>query len=148
MGVRSVFCDRLGLLSHLILYTGYFGGFILSLFSVESIISVRTSGIAMVVRNVAIFTGGAVIGAVAMTTYFKSKQDTKPVALVTPPTQAPAVPVPAPAPAPLPQVPAKTGPTPPPTPPVIVRTPPGTSVGHAQKIMPHGFPGTLGGGCG
>ncbi|KAI8603215.1 hypothetical protein EDD21DRAFT_394938 [Dissophora ornata] len=99
----------------------------------------------MVVRNVAIFTGGAVLGAVAMSTYFKSKQDTKPVTLITPPTQAPAVPVPAPAPAPapLPQVPAKTGPTPPPAPPVTARPPPGTSVGYAHKIMPHGFPGPV-----
>ncbi|KAF8939032.1 nuclease [Dissophora ornata] len=79
----------------------------------------------MVVRNVAIFTGGAVLGAVAMSTYFKSKQDTKPVTLITPPTQAPAVPVPAPAPAPapLPQVPAKTRPTPPPAPPRQLRHP-------------------------
>ncbi|KAG0364471.1 nuclease [Gamsiella multidivaricata] len=91
----------------------------------------------MVVRNIAIFAGGAVIGAIAVGSYLKSKQETSPVALTTK-TQAPAVPVPAPV-APLPQVP--TSPATPP--PVIARPPPGTSVGHARKIMPHGFPGPV-----
>ncbi|KAF9084173.1 nuclease [Mortierella sp. AD031] len=69
----------------------------------------------MVVRNIAIFTGGAVIGAVAMNTYFKSKETAKPVAVTTQ-SQLPApVPAPVPTPAPtLPQVPPKTGPSPPP----------------------------------
>ncbi|KAF9099789.1 nuclease [Mortierella sp. GBA35] len=95
----------------------------------------------MVVRNIAIFTGGAVIGAVAMNTYFKSKETAKPVAVTTQ-SQLPApVPAPVPTPAPtLPQVPPKTGPSPPP---VVARPPPLTSVGSSRKIMPHGFPGPL-----
>ncbi|KAF9544050.1 nuclease [Mortierella hygrophila] len=96
----------------------------------------------MVVRNIAVFTGGAVIGAVAMTTYFKSKETPKPVA-VTAQSQLPPVPttpVPTPTPTPtLPQVPSKPAITPPP----VVARPPPTSVGNPRKIMPHGFPGPL-----
>lgn len=97
----------------------------------------------MVVRNIAIFTGGAVMGAVAMTTYFKSKETPKPVA-VTAQNQLPTVPtttVPTPTPTPsLPQVPSKPAPI---TPPPVVARPPPTSVGNPRKIMPHGFPGTI-----
>lgn len=93
----------------------------------------------MVVRNIAVFTGGAVIGAVAMGTYFKSKQDAvKAVAVpgaVTPAPTPASVPVPVPTPQ-QPQVPAR------PSPPPVVSQPPGTAVGNPRKIMPHGFPGT------
>ncbi|KAF9908844.1 nuclease [Linnemannia zychae] len=91
----------------------------------------------MVVRNIAIFTGGAVMGAVAMTTYLKSKEAAKPVA-VTAQSQFPAPSVPVPVPTPAPSRPAPI----PPSPPVVARPPP-TSVGNPRKIMPHGFPGPL-----
>ncbi|KAG0355420.1 nuclease [Podila minutissima] len=94
----------------------------------------------MVVRNIAIFTGGAVIGAVAVGTYFKSKQDTVkavavPGAVAPAPTPAP-VPVPIPTPQ-QPQVPAR------PSPPPVVSQPPATAIGSPRKIMPHGFPGPV-----
>ncbi|KAF9955339.1 nuclease [Mortierella alpina] len=89
----------------------------------------------MVVRNIAIFTGGAVLGAVAMTTYFKSKDDTRRMVPTSAPAGAPAsVPTQTP-----PQVPARTGPPPPPVP----RPSPNTSVANARTIMPHGFPGPV-----
>ncbi|KAF9210148.1 nuclease [Haplosporangium sp. Z 27] len=93
----------------------------------------------MVVRNIAIFTGGAVIGAVAAGSYFKSKQETKPAIAIAPQTPQPTQVVPAPAPAPLPQVPAKN----PNPPPVVIRPPPGTAIGDPRKIIPHGFPGPV-----
>ncbi|KAF8916170.1 hypothetical protein BGZ52_000313, partial [Haplosporangium bisporale] len=88
----------------------------------------------MVVRNVAIFTGGAVIGAVAVGTYFKSKQDVKAVAVPGAVTSPSPVPAPVPVPTPQPQVPAR------PSPPPVVSQPPTTGVGNPRKIMPHGFP--------
>lgn len=91
----------------------------------------------MVVRNIAIFTGGAVIGAVAVGTYLKSKQDIKAVAVPGAVTPAPTpAPVPVPVPTPQPQVPAR------PSPPAVVSQPPSTGLGNPRKIMPHGFPGT------
>ncbi|KAI1314808.1 nuclease [Mortierella claussenii] len=95
----------------------------------------------MVVRNIAIFTGGAVIGAVAMGTYFKSTQETKPAVALT--TQQPQQPqtsgLSTPTPVPMPQVPAKIGATPP----MTSRPPPTTTIGNPRKIMPHGFPGPV-----
>ncbi|CAO3566046.1 unnamed protein product [Mortierella alpina] len=89
----------------------------------------------MVVRNIAIFTGGAVLGAVAMTTYFKSKDDTR---RMVPTTASAGPPTSVPAPTP-PQAPAKTG-----APPALVpRPPPNTSVANPRTIMPHGFPGPV-----
>ncbi|KAG0305174.1 nuclease [Dissophora globulifera] len=89
----------------------------------------------MVVRNIAIFTGGAVIGAVAVGSYFKSKADTRPVAVAAPaPVQLPSAPIPAPAPTPV-RLPEKS--------PAVIPSHPGTSVGNARKIMPHGFPGPV-----
>ncbi|KAG0211146.1 nuclease [Mortierella sp. GBA30] len=89
----------------------------------------------MVVRNIALFTGGAVLGAVAMTTYFKAKEESKPVALTTATATAPAVSTPTPAP-------PAVKPRPTFTPPVSAH-PPSTSVGGPRKIMPHGFPGPI-----
>ncbi|KAF9934859.1 nuclease [Mortierella antarctica] len=89
----------------------------------------------MVVRNIAIFTGGAVLGAVAMTTYFKSKDDTR---RMVPTTASAGLPASVPTPTP-PQVPAKAGPPPP----LAPRPPPNTSVANPRTIMPHGFPESL-----
>jgi len=76
----------------------------------------------MVVRNIAIFSGGAILGAVAVGSYLKSKEGSKPV--LTPKFLVPAVP-------------------PPPGPVGTRPLPPGSSVGNVRKIMPHGFPGWL-----
>ncbi|KAF9947570.1 hypothetical protein BGZ70_002614, partial [Mortierella alpina] len=86
----------------------------------------------MVVRNIAIFTGGAVLGAVAMTTYFKSKDDTR---RMVPTTASAGLPASVPTQTP-PQVPVKAGPPPP----LVPRPPPNTSVANPRTIMPHGFP--------
>ncbi|KAF9918078.1 hypothetical protein BGZ65_012623, partial [Modicella reniformis] len=80
----------------------------------------------MVARSIAIFTGGAVLGAVAIGSYYKSKEGSKAVALTTQTQTQPK----SSAPVSLPQVPS----------PVIGRPSPGTSVGHARSIMPHGIP--------
>ncbi|KAG0251994.1 nuclease [Mortierella polycephala] len=88
----------------------------------------------MKLRNIAVFTGGAVLGAVAMNTYFKSKQETKPIAMT---SATPSLPVPVPA--PVPTTPTPTIPAPP-SPPVAARPPPSTAIGSSRKIMPHGFP--------
>ncbi|KAG0222785.1 mitochondrial nuclease [Mortierella sp. GBAus27b] len=81
----------------------------------------------MVARNVAIFTGGAILGAVAAGSYFRSKEASKLVPLPVPPPPPAVVPTPTP----------PVGPKP--TPPVARPLPPG----HARKILPHGFPGPV-----
>ncbi|KAF9915525.1 nuclease [Lobosporangium transversale] len=99
----------------------------------------------MVVRNIAIFTGGAVIGAVAMGGYFKSKQETKPVPLTTQQQQQQTPTVPTPQYTPLSQVPIKNTniSSPSPSPPVVIRPPPGLPAGNSRKILPFGFPGPV-----
>ena len=99
----------------------------------------------MVVRNVAIFTGGAVLGAIAMGTYFKAKEEApKAIALVpaggSSQQQLP-VPVPPTSSTLPPQVPAKTTPeSTGPQPPVVARPSP-VAVSNPRSILPHGFPG-------
>ncbi|KAF9581298.1 nuclease, partial [Lunasporangiospora selenospora] len=89
----------------------------------------------MVVRNIAIFTGGAVLGAVAVGSYLKSQSETKAVTVPVQPPQPPQPQVLPPPPVTVPVVPNK------PISPPVVRPP--TSIGNPLKIMPHGFPGPL-----
>ncbi|KAF9162622.1 nuclease [Mortierella sp. AD011] len=89
----------------------------------------------MVVRNIAIFTGGAVIGAVAAGSYFKSKKESQPAAVTV--VQTPdSIKASRSVSAPLPEVP-RNGPV------AVPRPPASTSVGNSLKILPHGFPGPV-----